>query len=62
MSAYPHNAPLALESHASSFGANVYDFSPQAKYYHTPNKRSLKQDYKDLRITKIDPTRGKLFN
>lgn len=28
MGEYPQPGPLALESHASSFGVNVYDFSP----------------------------------
>lgn len=37
----------------------MYDYSPEGKFYQTPTKRSVKAEFKDLRVMKMDPGRGK---
>ena len=48
-----------MESHPS-FAGPVYDYSPQPRFIVTTPKCKVKPpDYREVRVMKIDPSRGK---
>lgn len=46
-----------MESHASTFGQPLFEYSPRTKYLMNTPKRSIKTESREVRVMKIDPSR-----